>query len=69
MEEFGYVPEMPTLFLFPFTVLSLSLALAHMLGVLKIPKSRGFLFFRKRSEGQKGAEVIVAKRGQVAVRS
>ena len=27
------------------------------------------LFDRKRSEGQKGAEVIVAKRGQVAVRS
>ena len=27
------------------------------------------LFSRKRSEGQKGAEVIVAKRGQVAVRS
>ncbi len=27
------------------------------------------VFHGKRSEGQKGAEVIVAKRGQVAVRS
>ena len=29
----------------------------------------GSVLWRKRSEGQKGAEVIVAKRGQVAVRS
>lgn len=37
-------PEIVMLFLLPFTLLGLSLTLAHVLGILQIPKPRGFLF-------------------------